>query len=246
MNIRCLSLISLVTVLGLVSVAQASPTAACQAGRGLKNVMLDMSDLSKKLQSQISDASKNADSANMAAALRDVTIEGLPLCVTKLEATSDVVAKRTGYIEYQRMMTQLFTLELDLEAALLKNDNATAVTIFTKIKDLQRAGHAAMRGSAETAPAVVEFHILKGTAGGVWNTKETIVKVKIGDTLRLVNDDTVDHRMHTNGAPCDHGDTFKPGTTYDCKIGKAFDATKSGPLYDHEYGSKAEFWVLAE
>jgi hypothetical protein len=93
---------------------------------------------------------------------------------------------------------------------------------------------------------IVEFHIKAGTANNSWNTRDTIVTVHIGDTLRIINDDVIQHRLHTNGAPCPHGPNFAPGTSFDCAITKAFDPGEANPLYDHNVGSKAEFWLKAE
>src|SRR6185295_125924 len=52
---------------------------------------------------------------------------------------------------------------------------------------------------------VVEFHIPAGTIDKPWNTLENPIKVKVGQTLRLINDDSIDHFLHTNGSPCTHG-----------------------------------------
>jgi hypothetical protein len=90
-----------------------------------------------------------------------------------------------------------------------------------------------------------EFHIAKGTGKGAWNTEAEIVLVKVGDTLRIFNDDTVEHQLHTFGAPCDHGPNMEPGTSWDCVIGSAFEPKSSGALYDHHYGPEAAFWVRA-
>jgi hypothetical protein len=56
-------------------------------------------------------------------------------------------------------------------------------------------------------PNVVEFHIKPGTGAKGYNTAATAVTVKVGQTLRLFNDDTVVHRLHTSGAPCPHQPT---------------------------------------
>ena len=55
------------------------------------------------------------------------------------------------------------------------------------------------------ADDVVEFHIVKGTGNKPWNTKETAVEVKVGQTLRIINDDNAPHYLHTPGRPCSHG-----------------------------------------
>jgi len=92
----------------------------------------------------------------------------------------------------------------------------------------------------------IEFKIPKGTTNKPWNTRDRFVSVKVGDTLRLVNDDTVDHHLHTNGRPCPHGTkAFKPGETYDCVISKPADPDKD-ILYDHQHGPTSRFYVQAK
>ena len=94
-------------------------------------------------------------------------------------------------------------------------------------------------------PSLIEFHIVAGTARSAWNTKETAVTVKIGDTLRIINDDTSVHRLHTNGIPCPHAaaNMEAGGGFYDCVIAKAIDPETDGALYDHNHGPNAAFWV---
>lgn len=87
--------------------------------------------------------------------------------------------------------------------------------------------------------AEVEFHIAAGTVGHPWNTAATSIKAKTGDTIHFVNDDTVVHRLHTFGAPCEHGPEFMPGTSWDCVTTAAYSSTTDGPLYDHNFGEEA-------
>jgi predicted CopG family antitoxin len=48
-------------------------------------------------------------------------------------------------------------------------------------------------------PRMVEFHIPAGTGTNPWNTRDQTVNASVGDTLRIVNDDSIPHRLHTNG-----------------------------------------------
>ena len=102
---------------------------------------------------------------------------------------------------------------------------------------------AAALAQVEGEGNTVEFRIAAGTQGSAWNTKEQMVRVAIGDTLRVFNDDSIAHQLHTNGAPCGHGDRINPGQSWDCRISRTFDPMTSGPLYDHGFGPSAEFWV---
>ena len=95
-------------------------------------------------------------------------------------------------------------------------------------------------------PNIVEFHIKAGTGKSPWNTAAETVIVKVGQTLRLINDDSVTHRLHTGGSPCPHGDNFAPGKTYDCVVTKTIDPAKTpGATYDHIAGPKATFFLKA-
>jgi len=91
---------------------------------------------------------------------------------------------------------------------------------------------------ASTVPAssdsrIVEFHIRAGTGRGAWNDSSTGVNVRVGQVVRIINDDSITHRLHTNGAPCPHGQPIAPGSFGDCQISSPF---ASGPLYDHNTG----------
>lgn len=95
-------------------------------------------------------------------------------------------------------------------------------------------------------PNVVVFRIKAGTGSAPWNTAQEIVQVKVGQTLRIINDDTINHRLHTGGAPCNHGTAFAPGAAFNCVVSKAFDSSVTpGGLYDHVAGPTARFYVKA-
>ena len=91
--------------------------------------------------------------------------------------------------------------------------------------------------------SIVEFHIKSGTGSGSWNTAETQAVVAMGDTLRIINDDSVVHRLHTNGKPCPHGPQIPVGTVFDCLITKEYNRTSDGDIYDHNVGPSAKFFV---
>lgn len=98
----------------------------------------------------------------------------------------------------------------------------------------------------EDAGDIVEFHIPLGTKLKPWNTPETVVEVRVGQTLRIVNDDTVVHRLHTNDdRPCLHQpESSRPGEFYDCLIINTADP-EVDLMYEHNVGSSARFYVRA-
>jgi hypothetical protein len=94
------------------------------------------------------------------------------------------------------------------------------------------------------APAVVEFQISPGTAGSPWNSRETAVAATVGDTLRIVNDDSVAHRPHTNGAPFAHPAVdIASLQTAEFLLEKPYDLAAAGPLSDHLFGPAAQFFI---
>jgi hypothetical protein len=100
-----------------------------------------------------------------------------------------------------------------------------------------------MDPAAEGDPNIVVFRIKAGTGTSPWNSKSEMLSLRRGQTLRLVNDDSVNHRLHTNGAPCQHGTNFAPGGQFDCELDANFDPGTKSPLYDHIAGVRAEFWI---
>ena len=99
--------------------------------------------------------------------------------------------------------------------------------------------------SLALATEIVTFRIPAGTGQGPWNTEDAVVEVKVGQTLRIINDDDTPHLLHTSGAPCAHGDDeFKKGEHYDCVITKVADP-KVDRCWDHNFGPKSRFYVRA-
>jgi hypothetical protein len=81
---------------------------------------------------------------------------------------------------------------------------------------------------------VVRFVIPKGTGAGAWNTADNPIRVKVGQTLEVVNDDSIRHQIHTNGRPFFHPfASIAPGSKATYTIQSEF----SGELHDHlNYG----------
>lgn len=93
-------------------------------------------------------------------------------------------------------------------------------------------------------PETIVFRIAAGTGSNAWNSRDTTLVARRGDTLRIVNDDTVSHQLHTTGTPFPHPavDTA-PGQSTDFLLQTPFDPVQQGPLYDHMHGQQAQFWL---
>ena len=80
------------------------------------------------------------------------------------------------------------------------------------------------------AGGVVTFHIPAGTGKKAWNSAETPIPLQAGQTLEIVNDDSVQHWIHTDGAPFFHPFAgIAPGASASYKANSKF----SGKLHDH-------------
>ena len=77
-----------------------------------------------------------------------------------------------------------------------------------------------------------------------WNSRETRVVGKVGDTLRITNNDLVAHQLHTSGRPFAHPATaIQPGSSDDFFLQTAFDPDTSPTPSDHLSGPSALFWI---
>jgi hypothetical protein len=95
-----------------------------------------------------------------------------------------------------------------------------------------------------TGPETLVFRIAAGTGSGAWNSRETMLVGRKGDTLRITNDDTVDHQLHTSGAPFPHPSMYTPPSqSSDFVLQTTYDPVQQGPLYDHMQGQQAQFWL---
>ncbi len=94
-------------------------------------------------------------------------------------------------------------------------------------------------------PTVVEFHIPPGTGHGPWNNLAHAVTAHVGDVLRIVNDDTVPHRLHTDGAPFPHPTAdIPPSQSADYVLQAPFQPGDGHVLYDHDSGPAASFSLV--
>jgi SeqA protein N-terminal domain len=96
------------------------------------------------------------------------------------------------------------------------------------------------------APATVEFH-LRRSGGSIWNDGSSMVMAKVGDTLRIVNDDTKAHRLHTTGRPFPHpASDILPGETADFVLRTTYNPSAEGPIPDHLEGTQAVLWIRVD
>lgn len=98
----------------------------------------------------------------------------------------------------------------------------------------------------EDTSEIIEFHIPPETGLNPWNTPDTAVNVRVGQTLRIINDDDIVHRLHTNDdKPCLHQPgSSRPGEFYDCVIINPADPDVD-LMYDHNSGGRGRFYVRA-
>jgi hypothetical protein len=90
---------------------------------------------------------------------------------------------------------------------------------------------------------VVEFVISNGTGMQPWNQESQTLVVFQGQILRLRNEDSVVHTLHTYGKPCEHGTDIQPGGSFECVLTDTYDSRVDGPLRDHAYND-ASFWLI--
>lgn len=95
---------------------------------------------------------------------------------------------------------------------------------------------------------IVQYTIPAGTADNLqdWNDRNNPLFAKVGDTLIITNGDNQPHQLHTDGAPCAHGDLMQPGESWQCVLTKPYDSrNEQNPIRDHlNYDLK--FWLVVE
>lgn len=92
------------------------------------------------------------------------------------------------------------------------------------------------------------FRIAPGTGANPWNTAASPVVVFVGQTLRVCNDDSVNHQLTTGGAGCaNQGAPMANGQIYDCVIANRnnINATTGNfnGFFDTIAGTNAAFYV---
>ena len=76
--------------------------------------------------------------------------------------------------------------------------------------------------------------------------EQMVVAAKVGDALRIVNDDNVAHRLHADAlAVCRIQHLTWPPEQHRitrCRL-RILIRSELEPLYDHDYGTAAAFWI---
>lgn len=131
-------------------------------------------------------------------------------------------------------------------AAAAPSSAAAATTATTTPPTVTSSSSIDPNAGTATPSGIVEFRIPSGTQGGPWNTFDAPVRVTVGQTLRVYNDDVVAHTIHSTGAPFEHGPTIQPGQFADHPIVKPLTPDRAAPAnYEHDAGTGAPFWVVA-
>ncbi len=100
--------------------------------------------------------------------------------------------------------------------------------------------------TAPVADGLVEFRIPPGTGRSAWNRFDDPVRVTVGQTLRIHNDDAVAHAAHSDGIPFAHGPSIPPGGFADHAVVAPLSPDPSAPItYDHDAGVAAPFWIVS-
>jgi hypothetical protein len=118
-----------------------------------------------------------------------------------------------------------------------------STTLVTSDRTVGASSATTPGGSTTSDPNRIDVHLAAGTGTQPWNTMAAATLVFVGQVLRIYNDDTIPHRLHTNGSPCIHQPAESaPGAFYDCAIIAAHPVTQAD-LYDHDAGNAAAFYV---
>lgn len=145
-------------------------------------------------------------------------------------------------------------LRLPQPTETIEVDNDTYSYLLSKTTDFKESASDILRRELNLgevppppSPDAIVFHIPAGTGNQPWNTREHAIVATVGNTLRIVNDDTVPHKLHTTGIPFPHPNTdIMPGQAADFVLQAPFDPGASQSLYDHNAGPNAQFWIKVQ
>ncbi len=94
----------------------------------------------RKLRRQIGDASRNAESLKLLVTIQRGALAAMGM-VPSMTPTLPEAERPQFILSYKRQMLDLIRTTLDVEAALLNNDNEAAKRIYRKLGTLRRKGH---------------------------------------------------------------------------------------------------------
>lgn len=124
-----------------------------------------------------------------------------------------------------------------------RSGSATTVKTFTSERIFRVPG---FEVPAKAAGAQI-FRIADATNGGAWNSSSNAPNFFVGQTLRIVNRDRVDHRWSTPGnRPCGSSpQAIPPGGVFDCRISAGYNSATDGLIFDSLFSNSARFYMAA-
>jgi predicted CopG family antitoxin len=141
-------------------------------------------------------------------------------------------------------------LRRELQLRTVEIDDDLFAYLLSRTLEIGESASDILRRELHIAPndgrdgTVVSFHIAAGTDAHAWNSPDDPVTASVGDTLRIFNDDSVPHRLHTDGVPFTHpASDIQPGTSVDYVLTAPFSSAAGHTLYDHDHGVEAAFWL---
>ncbi len=90
----------------------------------------------------------------------------------------------------------------------------------------------------------ITFTIADKTGAKAWNNETKTFFAELGQDLKIVNSDSVNHRLHTpNNKPCGSIPLIEAGKSVICRLEKIYDPSIDEPLYDDNFGMDAQFRI---
>ncbi len=91
----------------------------------------------------------------------------------------------------------------------------------------------------------ISFNIQAGTGKAPWNNAAAIVETFVGQSLKITNNDSIIHRLHTGGRPFPHGNNINAAASATYVIAQSYNRATNGSIYDHIAGTAAPFYLVA-
>ena len=127
-----------------------------------------------------------------------------------------------------------------------KSDEAGTFTYRAKMPKVGavRSGTSPEQELTVAEESLVVFKIKAGTGAKDWNSEGSTVTAEVGDTLRIVNNDSMAHRPHTDGAPFPNPAASIPaGGAKEYVLESAYDSNDEETLYCAIHGPSSQFWI---